>query len=71
MDILFKKLVDSTKPSLNLSSVEDLESLYERYRIEYKNILSPYEVHKHLYKTIQNNLLGNDLSITKLFLIKD
>jgi len=71
MDILFKQLVDSTKPSLNLSSVEDLTGLYESYGIEYENSLTPYGVQNHLYKTIQKNLAGNQLSRTQLFLLKD
>ncbi|MBD1926536.1 hypothetical protein H6F74_09810 [Trichocoleus sp. FACHB-90] len=71
MDILFKQLVDSTKPSLNLSSVEDLTGLYKSYGIEYENSLTPYEVQNHLYKTIQKNLAGNQLSRTQLFILKD
>ncbi len=71
MDILFKQLVDSTKPSLNLSSVEDLTGLYENYGIEYENSLTLYEVQNHLYKTIQNNLVGNHLYRSQLFILKD
>jgi hypothetical protein len=71
MDILFKQLVNSTKPILNLSSVEDLTGLYEKYGIEYENSLTLYEVQNHLYKTIQNNLVGNQLYRSQLFLLKD
>src|SRR5919199_1407484 len=71
MDILFKQLVDSTTPSLNSSSVEDLTSLYDHYGIKYENSLTLYEVQNHLYKTIQNNIVGNHLYRTQLFILKD
>jgi hypothetical protein len=71
MDILFKQLVNSTEPSLNSSSVEELTSLYDHYGIEYENSLTLYEVQNHLYKTIQNNLVGNHLYRSQLFLLKD
>ncbi|MBD2500488.1 hypothetical protein [Anabaena azotica] len=71
MDILFKKLVDSTKPSIDISLVEELTSLYEHYGIEYKNSLTLNQVQKHLYENIQNNLVGNKLYRTHLFIIKD
>lgn len=71
MDILFKKLVDSTKPSIDISLVEDLTSLYEHYRIPYENSLKLDKVQKHLYENIQNNLIGNQLYRTQLFILKN
>ncbi|MCC5643772.1 YraN family protein [Nostoc sp. CHAB 5824] len=71
MDILFKQLVDSTKPSLDLSLVEDLTSLYKHYGIKYENSLTLYQVQKHLYENIQDNLIGNQLYRAQLFIVKD
>jgi hypothetical protein len=71
MDILFKKLVDSTKPSLDINLVEDFTSLYEHYGIQYKNVQTLDHVQKHLYENIQNNLIGDQLYRKQLFILKD
>ncbi|MCC5651435.1 hypothetical protein LC609_16675 [Nostoc sp. XA013] len=71
MDIRFKQLVDSIKPSLDLSLVEDLTSLYEHYGIKFENSLTLYQVQKHLYKNIQDNLIGNQLYRAQLFILRD
>lgn len=71
MDILFRQLVDSTKPSLNSSLVENLMNLYEHYEIEHENILTLDEIKKHLNNNIQNSLTGDQLYVTQLFTLRD
>ncbi|MEH2117442.1 hypothetical protein [Nostoc sp.] len=71
MDILFKQLVDSTKPSLDISLVKDLTSLYEHYGIQCENSLMLSQVEKHLYENIQDNLIGNQLYKAQLFILKE
>lgn len=71
MDTLFKHLVNSTKPSLKASSINNLTDLYEHYKIEYGSSLTIYEVEKHLYKLIKNSLAGSDLHQVELFSLRD
>ncbi|MDF2387805.1 hypothetical protein JMG10_40560 [Nostoc ellipsosporum NOK] len=71
MDILFRELVDYTKPSLDSSSIDDLTILYEHYGMECQNICTLAQVQQHLYKNIQVNLIGNQLYRAQLFILKD
>lgn len=71
MDRLFKLLVNSTQPSLDLSLVENLTILYEHYGLKCTSSLTLYEIQKHLYKSIQNSLIGEELYRAQLFTLKD
>ncbi len=71
MDKLFKKLVDSTEPTMDSSLRRDLTSLYEHYQLNYENSLSSSHVDEHLYKIICENLVGDQLYTTQLSNLKD
>lgn len=71
MNTLLKQLVNLTKPNFKTSSVNNLTGLCKHYRIEYSSNLTAYEVEKHLYKLIQDSLVGTDLYVGELFSLKD
>lgn len=71
MEKIFKKLVDSTQPTLKANDARDLHYLYDHYQIPYTNSLNSSEIYKYLSKQIKDNLTGGKIYISQLNNLKN
>ena len=71
MEEIFKKLVDSTQPTLKANDTGDLHYLYAHYQIPYTNSLTLSEIYQYLSKKIKDNLTGDQIYISQLNNLKN